>query len=350
VKKKVERPLGACNQRCPALDELPPPAPGRTGWPWTEAGPQFRATRPDGQPWPRVSIVTPSLNQGRFIEETIRSVLLQGYPDVEYIIIDGGSTDESPEIIQRYERWLAYWVSEPDRGQAHAINRGWERSTGEILAYINADDVYLSGAIAAAAAAFSAKPDVGMAYGTAMIVDEAGEELRAWEARPFDLRTMLAVGSIVPQPSVFFSSVALENVGYLNDEWQLIMDYDLSIRIGIHYPTVCIPRTLTRFRNHPQSKTRLRFEELAEELIEFITAFKSDQLSPKAWRRLQRAAMSRVHYELGLAYLTEGRQDESKAFVELLKSILLYPPFALGRPGLTAHVIRRMLGRQLRSL
>jgi glycosyltransferase involved in cell wall biosynthesis len=334
----------------PTLDQLPPPGAGRTGWPWTQASPGLPFTSPGDDRWPRVSVVTPSYNQARFLEETIRSVLLQGYPNLEYIIIDGGSKDGSVEIIRKYEGWLGHWVSESDRGQTHAINKGWARATGEVLAYINADDYYLPGTIGIAAEEFRARPDCGMVYGTAMIVDEAGNELRSWGAQPFDLRTMLAVGSIVPQPSVFFSSAALENVGYLNDEWQLIMDYDLSIRIGIHYPTVCIPRTLTRFRNHPQSKTRLRFEELAEELIEFITDFKPDQLSPKAWRRLQRVAMSRVHYELGLAYLTEGREDESKAFLELLKSIRLYPPFALGRPGLTAHVIRRMLGRQLRAI
>jgi glycosyltransferase involved in cell wall biosynthesis len=331
------------NVRCPSLHELPSPPPGKTGWPWTEAAPQVPATRPDGQHWPRVSIVTPSFNQGRFVEETIRSVLLQGYPDVEYIIIDGGSTDESPGIIQRYERWLAYWVSEPDRGQADAINKGWARSTGQILAYINADDFYLSGAVAAAAAAFSEQPGSGMVYGTAMIVDESGEELRAWEAQPFDLRTMLAVGSVVPQPSVFFSSTALENVGHLNEEWQLIMDYDLCIRIGMQYPSVAIPETLTKFRNHPQSKTRLRFEDLADEVIRFGRALRTDQMSPRAWRTLQRATISRVRYELALAYIHDGRRAESKAAKQLLQSILLYPPFALRRPLLTAHIMKRVL-------
>ena len=100
---------------------------------------------PNGEAWPRISIVTPSFNQGQFIEETIRSILLQGYPNLEYIIIDGGSTDESVEIIKKYEPWLTYWVSEKDRGQAHAINKGLERCTGEILAYINSDDYYYPG-------------------------------------------------------------------------------------------------------------------------------------------------------------------------------------------------------------
>src|SRR5579885_3553995 len=127
--------------RCPTLAELPPPPAGKTGWPWTIETPALPASRADGSPWPRISIVTPSYNQGQFIEETIRSVLLQGYPDLEYIVIDGGSTDQSVEIIRKYERWLTYWVSEKDRGQAHAINKGFSSVTGELFNWINSDDL-----------------------------------------------------------------------------------------------------------------------------------------------------------------------------------------------------------------
>jgi glycosyltransferase involved in cell wall biosynthesis len=335
--------------RCPTFEELPSPPAGKTGWPWTAADPPLRDAKTDGSPWPRVSVVTPSLNQGRFLEETIRSVLLQGYPDLEYILIDGGSTDETLAIIHKYEQWLAYWVSEPDRGQAHAINKGWARSTGDILAYINADDVYLPGAITRAAAAFSVEPGAGMVYGTAIIVNEAGEELNAWTASPFDLRKMLTVGSTVPQSSVFFSSDALKDVGYLNDEWQLIMDYDLCTRIGLQYPTVCITETLSKFRNHPLSKTRLRFELMADELVQFVRALKPNDMSARAWKKLQRATISRVHYELALAYLRDGERAEPQAFTELLRSAFLYPWFVLKQPLLTAHIVRRAAAEGLRA-
>src|SRR5262245_29806610 len=128
--------------RCPNLSDLPSPPPNRQGWPWTQEG----APRLDGTPgecWPRISIVTPSYNQGRFLEETIRSVLLQGYPDLEYIVIDGGSADDSVEIIRKYERWLSFWVSERDRGQVDAINKGLRRCSGVLRNWLNSDDFLL---------------------------------------------------------------------------------------------------------------------------------------------------------------------------------------------------------------
>ena len=140
--------------RCPALNELPPPPSGKTGWPWTVEPARVPAMRPHGSPWPRISIVTPSYNQGQFIEETIRSVLLQGYPDLEYIIIDGGSTDGTVDVIKTYEQWLTYWISEKDRGQSHAINKGFTKTSGQIGAYLNSDDFYLPGAVAYSAASF----------------------------------------------------------------------------------------------------------------------------------------------------------------------------------------------------
>ena len=117
----------------PTLNDLPPPPPGKVGWPWTEATPSLLAPARDGASLPRITIVTPSFNQARFIEETIRSVLLQDYPNLEYIITDGGSTDGSVEIIRTYARWLTDWVAEPDHGQSDAINKGFARATGDIV-------------------------------------------------------------------------------------------------------------------------------------------------------------------------------------------------------------------------
>src|SRR5438552_11628422 len=128
--------------KCPTLRELPPPPSGKTGWPWTEESvPSPNGDEPAGGAPTRVSIITPSFNQGRFIEETIRSILLQGYPNLEYFVFDGGSTDNSVEIIKKYSPWIDFWVSEPDRGQSAAINRGLRMGSGSHATWINSDDM-----------------------------------------------------------------------------------------------------------------------------------------------------------------------------------------------------------------
>lgn len=134
--------------RCPTLAELPPPPPGKNGWPWTEGSVQLTGSMPDGQDWPTISIVTPSYNQGIFLEEAIRSILLQGYPNLEYVIIDGKSTEGSVELIQKYEPWLSCWVSEPDSGQSAALNKGFNRCSGDFVTFLSNDDIYLEGTLA----------------------------------------------------------------------------------------------------------------------------------------------------------------------------------------------------------
>jgi hypothetical protein len=144
--------------RCPTLRDLPSPPPGRTGWPWTEASaPTLPPTTPDGQPWPRITIVTPSFNQGAFVEATLRSVLLQGYPDLEYLVLDGGSTDGSVEIIKKYAPWLSYWVSEPDGGQSA---RGLRRGSGLFATWINSDDMLCRDALVTHASRVGFNPKV----------------------------------------------------------------------------------------------------------------------------------------------------------------------------------------------
>jgi glycosyltransferase involved in cell wall biosynthesis len=316
---------------------------GKTGWPWTTDSPRCENPHSDGQTWPRVSIVTPSYNQGRFLEETIRSVLLQGYPDLEYLIIDGGSRDESLDIIRKYGPWLAYWTSKPDRGQAHAINEGWLRATGNIVAYINSDDYYSIGAVARAAGVLRATPGAGMFYGTALIVSELGHPLREWKARPFDLNLMLSSGNVVPQPATFFSKKALEAVGFLDENLHQILDYELCIRLGVRFPSVCAEDTLAIFRNHQESKTRARFEHTALELLEFLKGFTYSAVGARELRRIKRAGLSRVYYELALAYVAPGQCNAGKALRSLARSVGVEPSFALRQPLLTAHIGKRAL-------
>ena len=245
--------------RCPTLDQIPPYPSGKTGWPWTEESPQLPDMMSGGSPWPRISIVTPSYNQGQFIEETIRSVLLQGYPNLEYIIIDGGSTDESVDIIRRYEHRLAYWVSEPDRGQVHAINKGLQRATGDILAYINSDDCYVPGAFACIAQEYMREP-FGLIAGACRVVDVAGNLLWVSRGNPSCLMDFLDLfhyeRSYLTQPAVFWSQRVLNSCGVFREDLPLCFDFEYWVRVvAAGFSVRHISNEVACFRRHAQQKS-----------------------------------------------------------------------------------------------
>lgn len=242
--------------RCPTLEELPSPTTDKTGWPWTEKSPQLSDTMPDGSPRSKISIVTPSLNQGHFIEETIRSVILQGYPDLEYIIIDGGSNDGSVEIIKKYEKWLTYWVSESDRGQGHAINKGFNLSKGEIVAWINSDDIYLQDSFEKITRFFVENQQIHMVYGDCYLIDENSKNIGELDVLgDYSLKRLIESEDYIAQPSVFFRRKVLKKVGSVNESLKYSMDYDLWIRIGLHFQVKKISAYLSCFRSQPQQKT-----------------------------------------------------------------------------------------------
>ena len=326
----------------PTLDELPSPPPQKKGWPWTEAGTAQIRADPSERPWPRVTVVTPSLNQGQYIEEAIRSVLLQGYPDLEYIVMDGGSTDATVEVIRKYERWIAHWVSEPDAGQSQAINSGWARGSGKVLAYLNSDDAYLKDAIFSGVQALQATAEAGMAYGTAVVVDEAGRELRRWEAKPFSLRAMLLEGNVVPQAAAFYTRRSLDTVGYLANDLEMIMDYELSLRVGLAFPSVCIPRMLARFRDHPRSKSRNQFATTGRELVNLVKKLSTDPLTAREVGALRQASLSRIHYEWALSCIAHDQRDGSTGR-HLRESLRLHPAYAMGRPMQSAYILKEIL-------
>jgi len=256
---------------CPTLPELPPPPPGTSGWPWTEESPHLPLHMLAGRPWPKISIVTPSFNQGQFLEETIRSVLLQGYPNLEYIIIDGGSTDSSVEIIKKYESWLVYWVSEKDGGQSEAINKGFERTTGDILAWINSDDIYLPKTFyrVSNVALNSSRP--AWIVGTTFFFENDINQSKTFQPQypmellgvsPFWLNfvcTKLS-GISLPQPSSFWSRKILETVGPLNEQLHYAMDHELYGRIAsFGFRPICINEPLAGFRLHKEQKSAETF-------------------------------------------------------------------------------------------
>ena len=216
---------------------------------------------------PRVSIVTPSFNQAHFIEETIRSVLDQDYPNLEYIIVDGVSTDGSVEIIKKYAHRLAWWVSEPDRGQTDAINKGFAHATGDILAWLNSDDTYVPGAIAEAVAFLQQHPEAGMVYGDANLTDEAGRVIGRFPAQQTDYRKLRRGSVHIPQQASFFHADLWKRVGPLDPTFYFAMDYDLWVRLAKLAPLQYTPRLWANFRLHGGGKTLIADDRCWPEML-----------------------------------------------------------------------------------
>ena len=238
--------------------DLPPPPEGQTGWPWTLIEAVSASRAKSDERWPRISIVTPSLNQGRFIEETIRSVLLQNYPNLEYIVVDGGSTDQTLNVMRKYDRWITHWVSEPDRGQSHALNKGFAFATGDVLAYLNSDDLYEPGALGKIAQCYSENNGFELFVGSCTIFDEDHKQRISnpwWPDTPAYF--LQPFGSPFAQPASFWSPAVYRNTGGFNEGLDYIMDREFFLRLaldGVHPHFVS--DVVARYRDHPGTKTR----------------------------------------------------------------------------------------------
>ena len=204
---------------------------------------------------PLVSIVTPSFNQARYIEATIRSVLSQDYPQIEYLIVDGGSTDGTVEIIRKYAGRLAWWVSEQDQGQTEAINKGFGRAQGQILAWLNSDDTYEPGAVSAAVKYLLDHPDVGMVYGDCNFIDEDGRVIGKFGSAQTDYRLLRRGYVHIPQQTMFFRAEWWKQVGPLDPSFYFAMDYDLWTRLSARTELKYVPQTWANFRLHGAGKT-----------------------------------------------------------------------------------------------
>jgi len=186
----------------------------------------------DGQ-YPKISIVTPSFNQAQFLERTILSVLNQNYPDLEYLIIDGGSTDGSVEIIKKYERWLAYWVSERDAGQSDALNKGFARATGELVGWQNSDDIYLPDACREAADALRRSPDVDIVFGNRLDIDASDQVTGETRFTPFSVTGYWYDGMSLSTQSTFWRRSLFAKVGMIDPSYDLAMDYEFFLRAAL---------------------------------------------------------------------------------------------------------------------
>lgn len=215
------------------------------------------AHRPERGGWPRITVVTPSYQQGRFLEATMDSVLDQGYPNLEYIVVDGGSTDGSLSLLHRYEERLAWWISEPDRGQAHAINKGFARGTGEILGWLNSDDLLLPGSLHRIANAFRRRPSTSAVAGLRRRIDVEGHAHGSW-IRDLPTKAHLRHYCCLAQETVYWRRSVWEKLGPLDETLHYALDYEYWLRM-VHngFAFTWLPHYLGALREHPETKTAL---------------------------------------------------------------------------------------------
>lgn len=335
--------------RCPSLIELPTPTIDKFGWPWTEEALKMPAAMPNGQSWPRITIVTPSYNQDQFLEETIRSVLLQGYPDLEYIIVDGGSSDHSVKIIKKYEPWITYWVSEPDRGQSHAINKGLSMATGEFMAYQNSDDIYWPNALKTIGEILG-NGSTDVVFATADIIDPQSHRrppicpipdprldilIRFWNGPPH----------IFPSQGFFCRLDLLRSMGLYDENYHYKMDFDVICRIlesTAQERIARIDEVVAGYRIYEGTKTGL------------ISSRKSVEegfdISRRYWNRLSKETRGEIAKEArqGVGFLAMCRASDAsrqKRYRTALKELSLAwrtsPRLLVTRWN--AHILRSLL-------
>lgn len=229
---------------------------------------------------PTVTIVTPSYNQGHFIRATIESVLSQDYPHVEYIIMDGGSTDQTASVAREYSSRLTF-ISEKDRGQSHAINKGFQMASGSIVAWLNSDDLYLPGCIRAAVDAFHRSPSAGAVYGEGYLIDYAGNTTGRFPyTEAFNLWKLVHLSDYILQQSVYFRKDVLDDVGYLDENLHYTMDWDVLIRIGMKYPVEFIPAYMGCLREYPEAKSSAGGIKRADEIQRMLQRHTGRRISP----------------------------------------------------------------------
>lgn len=276
--------------------------------------------------FPRVTIITPSYNQAAFLEETIRSVLDQGYPNLEYFVMDGGSKDGSVEIIQRYADRLAGWVSEKDSGQAEAINKGFSRATGEFVAWINSDDRYQPGSILAAVNALQADPALAFVYGNMLSIDGAGNVINVQKFADWGLEGIMRF-RIIGQPAVFMRRAALEQAGYLDTRFHFMLDTHLWLRVAQFGGTRHVDEVWAAARYHEGAKNIAKAPEFGREAYE-VLAWMQDQPGLKAMYIRSRTQIWAGAHLFNARYQLDGGRPR-QALKSYLRCFLAQPSAVL---------------------
>ncbi len=252
---------------------------------------------------PRITVVTPSFNQAEFLERTILSVLNQNYPNLEYIIIDGGSTDGSVDIIRQYEDKLAFWVSEPDRGQTDAINKGLRRATGKWIAWQNSDDIYYPGVFEDLATVVEDNPQVGLVIGDMMLIDENDIQLRDIRYVTPSYKALLAEGMLLANQAAFWKREVQEKVGLINESLQCSFDYEWFLRLTNETVGLHVSKVWGALRLHSETKTSLQTDLFQKENQKILAGREMSSLQ-KMLYKLRRLFLMLAQGRLG--YIIRG--------------------------------------------
>ena len=325
------------------LEELPAPPEGKTGFPWTEQCPPLPERLPDGSRWPRISVITTSYNYEQFIEETMRSILLQGYPELDYIVIDDGSTDGSAEIIEKYGPWLSHWEQQENGEQPNATNNGFARATGDVMTFINSDDVLEPGCLECVGSAF--RDGARWVIGPIRLFGPSiGNRIRKPipERSPADWLGK----NPVPQQGSFWSAELHDRIGPLREDFRYLFDLDywLRIRFVAGVRPVIVDQTLAGMRFHGKSKSVASGSAFLPELRQLRAEYRR-YLTPmqkvRSWLTEQKLTAG-VYMNRATALAAEG--NRLRALGEMVRSLGRWPAYALSRRA--AGALRRIVSGQ----
>lgn len=288
-----------------------------------------------------VSIITPSFNQAAFLQQTLNSVLQQDHHDLEYLVVDGGSRDGSVDIIRQSASRLAWWVSEPDSGQADAINKALAHARGEVVAWLNSDDYYLPGTVRAAARVFQVHPDAVLVYGNMLAVDEANRITNKLVYQQVSLEDLMCF-RIIGQPAAFIRRSALEAVGGLDTSLHMLLDHQLWIRLATVGRMIYVGETWAAARYHPRAKNRASARDFGREAFRILEWMSKEPSLAPVFPDVRRRARASAH-RVDARYLVDGGLP-LEALKAWLRALLLHPPTALTRVNLLGSALLQLAG------
>jgi len=310
------------------LSKIPLPEVQKAEWPFSCCKSTVYGDTPDSTPWPKISIITPSFNQKKWIEETIRSVLLQNYPNLEYFIIDGGSTDGSVEIIKKYSPWLSGWITQKDKGQSDAINKGLRMVSGDIIAWINSDDYYLPGAFLKIAGSFSKYSSAGLIFGRAVNIDEHSRPMGLMKTGTYSFKNQLTQRMVIAQQAAFWKKEVSMAVGEVREDLHYAMDFEYWIRIGRKYPIVQIQDTIACYRRTAQSKGGTATSKWGPEFIKILDEIYNNKLNEKRLDEIKEQSYAGAYLRGAIGYLNSYEVEKARQWIaeaiKIDKSMFFY--------------------------